>query len=99
MTPNCEFSLLAAATGFASGMVQVSFSLQNGFEGRLLRKLRRKPIAIATAWCTAPCIGKSQRIKTQRVKLQKTSRNKKRCSQKIFQKISQKIEDITFTGC
>ena len=41
--------------------------------------------------------GKSQRVKNAKRKLLKTSR-KKKCSQKIFQKISQKIEDITFTG-
>ena len=38
---------------------------------------------------------KSKRVKTQRVKTSETSR-KKKCSQKIFQKISQKIEDIIF---
>ena len=43
----------------------------------------------ARFWCT--------RVKTQRVKTSKNSAEEK-CSQMIFQKISQTIEDITFTG-
>ena len=46
----------------------------------------------------AETLGKSQRVKRKGQKLLKTSRKKKKSSQKIFQKISQKIEDITFTG-
>ena len=47
--------------------------------------------------CTVPLPGKSQRAKTQRAKTLENFSEEK-CSQKIFQKISQKIEDITFAG-
>ena len=43
-------------------------------------------------------LGKSQRVKTQRVKTSENFAEENVFLQKIFQKISQKIEDIPFTG-
>ena len=61
------------------------------------KTILRKLCLCVVLFVFSPQIEKSQRVKTQRVKLLKTSR-KKKCLQKIFQKISQKIEDITFIG-
>ena len=51
-------------------------------------------------YLSVPCFffGKSQRVKNAKGKNFRELRGRNKCSQKIFQKISQKIEDIAFTG-
>ena len=60
--------------------------------------MRNWSTSISSGLVVGVVLKKARGLKPRGQKLLRTSR-KKQCSQKIFQKISQKIEDITYTGC
>ena len=70
-------------------------SLKNGVQSWV--SFASKVLGAALTYVPA-LSGKSQRVKTQRVKTSENFAEEKKGSQKIFQKIFQKIEDISFAG-